>query len=152
MRIEIVAIGRCRDSEVNNLVDRYAARCAWPITVKELQLHRRLSGDQLKKSEAELLRRETHNIDRIVALDEKGDNLSSRAFALCVGSWQDQGVRSVAFLIGGADGLDRGLCDHASLRLALGRMTWPHLLIRAMLAEQLYRASTILAGHPYHRE
>jgi 23S rRNA (pseudouridine1915-N3)-methyltransferase len=78
--------------------------------------------------------------------------LSSRSFAARIGAWQQQSRSELAFLIGGPDGLAGALIERADLVLALGRMTWPHLLVRMLLAEQLYRASTILAGHPYHRE
>lgn len=87
----------------------------------------------------------------IVALDEAGQNLSSVELAGHLGAWRDAGRRGATFLIGGADGLPHELLARAELRLAFGRATWPHRLIRVMLAEQLYRASTILSGHPYHR-
>lgn len=106
----------------------------------------------LRKAEGDLLRREIKGTDRIIALDERGDSLTSQALATRLGDWRDQGIRSITILIGGADGLDRELIDAAAIKLAFGRMTWPHLLVRAMLTEQLYRASTILQGHPYHRE
>ncbi len=87
----------------------------------------------------------------LIALDETGTALSSRAFALRIGRWRDNGIADLAFIIGGAEGLDRALIKRASLVLSLGPMTWPHLMVRAMLAEQLYRAEAILRGHPYHR-
>jgi 23S rRNA (pseudouridine1915-N3)-methyltransferase len=86
-----------------------------------------------------------------VALDERGQPLSSAAFAARLGAWRDAGVREARFLIGAADGLSDTERAAADLLLAFGPATWPHLLVRAMLAEQLYRATTILAGHPYHR-
>jgi 23S rRNA (pseudouridine1915-N3)-methyltransferase len=88
----------------------------------------------------------------VIALDENGRNLTSRALANRIGAWQTQGRSEFAFLVGGPDGLDPALIQRADLVLALGRMTWPHRLVRVLLAEQLYRAGTILAGHPYHRE
>ncbi|GAB4189838.1 MAG: hypothetical protein OHK0024_30380 [Thalassobaculales bacterium] len=88
---------------------------------------------------------------RVVALDERGEDLSSRELAGRLAAWRDAGD-SVAFIIGGADGLGEALRARADLLLRFGRATWPHLLVRAMLAEQLYRATAILAGHPYHRE
>jgi 23S rRNA (pseudouridine1915-N3)-methyltransferase len=88
---------------------------------------------------------------RLVALDERGRSLPSEAFAKLMGGWRDQGVGLAAFVIGGADGLDRAVTERADLLLALGPMTWPHQLVRVMLAEQIYRADSILAGHPYHR-
>jgi 23S rRNA (pseudouridine1915-N3)-methyltransferase len=88
----------------------------------------------------------------VVALDERGVTLSSRDLAARLGGWRDSGRREIAFLIGGADGLGRAALDRAALVLSLGPMTWPHLLVRVMLAEQLYRAVAILQGHPYHRD
>lgn len=88
---------------------------------------------------------------RIVALDERGRSESSEALANRLGRWRDDGVRTAGFIIGGADGLDESVRKKADLVLSFGALTWPHMLVRAMLAEQLYRAQSILAGHPYHR-
>jgi 23S rRNA (pseudouridine1915-N3)-methyltransferase len=89
---------------------------------------------------------------KLVALDEGGKSLDSRAFSDRLLAWRDDGVAEVAFAIGGADGHGRKLVERATLRLAFGAMTWPHQLVRVLLAEQLYRAVTILTGHPYHRD
>ena len=89
---------------------------------------------------------------RIVALAERGETIGSRALAERLGRWRDDGAREARFLIGAADGLDEAERSRADMRLGFGALTWPHMLVRAMLAEQLYRATTILAGHPYHRE
>jgi 23S rRNA (pseudouridine1915-N3)-methyltransferase len=89
---------------------------------------------------------------RLVALDERGTAWSSRGLADRLGQWRDQGTATLAFAIGGAEGLDRQLIARADAVLSLGAMTWPHLLVRGMLLEQLYRAQQILAGHPYHRD
>lgn len=88
----------------------------------------------------------------VAALDEKGRTFSSSALAVRIGEWRDRGVRDLAFLIGGADGLNGEVLKRADLVLSLGPMTWPHMLVRGLLAEQLYRAQCILSGHPYHRE
>ena len=111
-----------------------------------------MSPAETKAREAELLlgalpERES----RIVALDERGKMLSSIEFAGLIGDWRDRGTSEIAFLIGGADGLEPAVTARADLVLSLGRMTWPHLLVRGLLAEQLYRAQQILANHPYHR-
>ena len=87
----------------------------------------------------------------IVVLDERGKNETSEEFAARLGHWRDDSARAVAFLIGGADGLDDVVRDRAEAALSFGRLTWPHMLVRALLAEQLYRAHSILSGHPYHR-
>jgi 23S rRNA (pseudouridine1915-N3)-methyltransferase len=88
----------------------------------------------------------------LMALDEHGSAWSSRTVADRIGAWRDRGVAELAFAIGGADGLDAAVLDRAEAVLSLGPMTWPHLLVRGMLLEQLYRAQQILAGHPYHRD
>jgi 23S rRNA (pseudouridine1915-N3)-methyltransferase len=88
---------------------------------------------------------------RVVALDERGRNLSSTEFASRLERWRDEGVRDIAFLVGGADGLAQSVRDRADFVLALGTLTWPHELVRVLVAEQIYRAWTIVQGHPYHR-
>lgn len=102
--------------------------------------------------EATALLRRTPPESVVVALDQRGSALTSLDFASRLGAWRDAGRREIAFLIGGADGLARPVLERATFVLSLGPMTWPHLLVRAMLAEQLYRAVMILNGHPYHRD
>jgi 23S rRNA (pseudouridine1915-N3)-methyltransferase len=87
----------------------------------------------------------------VVALDERGKSLDSSAFATLLGRWQDEGLGDLAFVIGGAEGLSPAVLERADLALSFGQMTWPHLLVRVLLAEQLFRAQCILDGHPYHR-
>ena len=106
----------------------------------------------LKEREAELLLAALPAGARLVALDERGVQWSSRALADRLVQWRDAGAASIAFAIGGAEGLGHAVIARADTVLALGAMTWPHLLVRGMLLEQLYRAQQILAGHPYHRD
>ncbi len=150
--MSVFAIGRSRDHEINDIVERYRNRCPWDISLDELTVRNALSGPKLKQAEGELLIRALADDDVIVALDEHGRNLSSTDFAEQIQDWQNQSRQRLSILIGGADGLESNLTQRAHLVLALGRMTWPHLLVRVMIMEQLYRASMILAGHPYHRE
>jgi len=124
-------------------VRTYQQRCPWPIELLELVPRK-------GESEAERLGRAIPAGDVLVALDERGELSTSAAFAQRLGVWRDAG-RSLTFLIGGADGLDASLTGRADWCLALGRLTWPHMLVRLLLMEQLYRAGTILSGHPYHR-
>ncbi len=102
--------------------------------------------------EAILLRKALPQGARTIALDERGKTQTSPDFANLLARWRDEGVSDTAFLIGGADGLDPDLRAEADQRLSFGAMVWPHMLVRVMLAEQLYRAASILAGSPYHRE
>jgi 23S rRNA (pseudouridine1915-N3)-methyltransferase len=151
MKIWLAAVGRARAGAARDLYDEYARRMTWPLALKEVEVRKRASPAELKRLEAELLLAAVPNAATIVALDERGTALSSEKFADRLGAWRDGGVADVAFLIGGADGHGEAVGKRADLLLALGPMTWPHLMVRAMLAEQLYRAQQILAGHPYHR-
>lgn len=151
MRLLIAAIGRARRGPEQALYAHYAGRLRWPLTLKEIVEPDAADADARRRRAAERLRAAVPDGARLVALNETGTALDSPAFAARLGGWQDGGIRDVAFLIGGADGLDPSLVSEADLVLALGRLTWPHMLVRPLLAEQLYRAETILAGHPYHR-
>lgn len=138
MRLHIIARGKIGRSPEADLVDRYARRIAWPLRLSELPDRGGTLPAPLTPS-------------REVLLDERGRQLSSEEFAALLGRWRDEGVREARFLIGAADGHGAPARDKADLLLAFGAMTWPHLMARAMLAEQLWRATSILAGHPYHR-
>ena len=149
MRILIAAVGRAGRGPHRDLYDFYAARITWRLQLKEVVVDR--SGPGLIEREGERLLALVPEGAALIALDERGKQLSSAGFAKQLGSWRDQGMTRLAFLIGGADGLAESVKERARLTLALGPMTWPHLLVRGLLAEQLYRAQQILAGHPYHR-
>lgn len=151
MRILLIAVGRSRDGAVAELVERYTKRCPWPFETVEVQPRGRVDPKKLAAEEARLLLAAVPEGAAIVALDEHGEQPDSQTFARQLGLLRDQGRRAVAFLIGGADGHAPELLARADMKLAFGRMTWPHELVRVLLAEQVYRASTILAGHPYHR-
>ncbi len=150
MRIAIVAVGRARRGAVPDLVAEYAARLPWKLDVHEVEAPAKLAVPERMRREAALLASRIPDGAAVVALDRRGKALSSEDFAVRLGTWRDGG-RDVAFLIGGADGLDPELVRRADLVLSFGPMVWPHMLARAMLAEQLWRAAAILAGHPYHR-
>ena len=152
MRITLAAVGRLKRGPMADLYADYAGRSAWPVVLREVGVRRRLSGAELAIAEGEALLGCVPPGARIVALDERGRDLASHELAARLGSWRDQGVSDVAFLIGGADGLAPPVRERADLLLAFGRATWPHQLARVLLAEQLYRTQTILSGHPYHRE
>jgi 23S rRNA (pseudouridine1915-N3)-methyltransferase len=137
--LHIVARGRIGRGAEAELVDRYLDRVAWPHRITELPDR---GGTPLPAAKGTVT----------VILDEKGRALGSVAFADLLGRWRDDGVREVRFLLGAADGFDDAARAQADLLLSFGAMTWPHLMARAMLAEQLWRATSILARHPYHRE
>jgi 23S rRNA (pseudouridine1915-N3)-methyltransferase len=152
VQLLIVSVGRSRDPTVEALVERYARRCPWTIALREVQLRGRVPAERRKEAEAMRLLAAVPDTARIVTLDESGRELDSKAFAARLGDWRDSGERCIAFLVGGADGHGEAALRRADLVLSLGRMTWPHELVRVLLVEQLYRAATILAGHPYHRD
>lgn len=139
MLLHIIArgkIGRCPEAE---LVERYVRRISWPTKITEWPDR----GGKLPPVPSGSV---------TVMLDEKGEQLPSTDFARKLEMWRDRGVRECRFLIGAADGFDDAERAGADLLIAFGRATWPHMLARAMLAEQLWRATSILANHPYHRE
>lgn len=138
MLLHVVARGKIGRSPEADLITRYAKRIAWPIKLTELPD----TGGTVPAPQPQ---------SRTVLLDERGRQLSSEEFAALLGKWRDEGVRETRFMIGAADGHGDAARASADLLLAFGAMTWPHLMARAMLAEQLWRATSILAGHPYHR-
>jgi len=137
--LHLVARGRIGRSPEAELVDRYLKRVTWPVRVTELPD----AGGRIPPEPP---------ATRRVVMDEKGKAMGSAAFARLLERWRDGGTREARFLLGAADGHDNAIRDAADLVLGFGPATWPHLMARAMLAEQLFRATAILANHPYHRE
>lgn len=152
MRITLAAVGRDKSGPTRDLFQSYIRRLNWSFTLREVEERKPLPAAQLKLREADLLRDAIPKASTLIALDERGKNLSSPEFAQMIGHWRDNSVQDLAFVIGGADGLDESLRATAARSLSFGRMTWPHMMVRVLLAEQLYRAQSILAGHPYHRD
>lgn len=156
MKITIACIGkagRAKHDAAQSLIESYRERLPWPVAIREVE-DKKQGGTvaERKSREAALLLAAVPRSAVIVALDERGRSLSSRQFADQLAQWRDHGEQDVAFLIGGADGLDAALVARARLTLSLSAMTWPHLLARVMLLEQLYRAWSLQTGHPYHRD
>jgi 23S rRNA (pseudouridine1915-N3)-methyltransferase len=155
VKITLCVVGRLRAGPEKSLIDDYLTRFdrtgralgLGPARVVEVE-DRKGGG---MAAEAALLERAIPDGAVRVALDERGRTMTSPDFADHLGRWRDAGHGEAAFLIGGADGLDPALRDRADLVLSFGAMVWPHMLVRVMLAEQLYRAAAILAGTPYHR-
>ncbi len=155
MRITVAAVGRLGKGAGRPEADLwkiYAERLNWSITLKEVTAKGKPPARDLPRFEARALRDAIPKGATTIALDAAGRVVDSRTFADRLARWRDDGARDLAFLIGGAEGLEAALLKEADLVLSLGAMTWPHLLVRGMLAEQLYRAQSIIDGHPYHRE
>ena len=152
MRIHLVAVGKLKAGPLKNLEQYYAGRIGWKLEIREIAAKRKLPPPELRQHEGALLLESCPKNAVLVALDERGKALTSLEFAKRLGQWRDGGARDLAFLIGGAEGLSESVKRRAALVLSLGPATWPHFLARGMLLEQIYRAETLLAGHPYHRE
>jgi 23S rRNA (pseudouridine1915-N3)-methyltransferase len=161
MKLTLCAVGRLGATSENTMVRDYLARAAQTgrglgiigvdLIEVEAKKAKNLSSAQLKAAEADAIRTSLDG-GIVIACDERGEPLTSRAIAGRLEKYKDTGERKVTFLIGGADGLDPALRQEAAFSLAFGPQTWPHALVRVMLAEQMYRAVTILAGLPYHRD
>ena len=152
MRLWLLAVGKSRPGAHRALYELYADRLRWPLKLIEVEEKRKLASAQLKAREGELLLAQLPQGATLCALDGRGKAETSAGLAALLGKWQDSGVSDLAFAIGGADGHGETLLARAHRQISLGAMTWPHMLVRGMLMEQLYRAQQILAGHPYHRE
>ena len=150
MRITIAAVGRLRNGPIRDLITDYTKRLPWELTIREIAEGRQ--PGRRKEDEATALLASVADGVGIIALDERGKDLTSEDLAGWLSRRQDDGLRDWAIVIGGADGLGAAVLDRAELVLSLGRMTWPHMLARLLVVEQLYRAHTIQIGHPYHRE
>jgi 23S rRNA (pseudouridine1915-N3)-methyltransferase len=135
VKIKIIATGKLKKSPQLDLCDEYLKRMKWPLVLKEVNEIRALPDPGF-----------------IVALDERGESFSSPAFAKQLEKWRDSAPgNEITFLIGSADGFDNAIRSKAKVLLSFGKQTWPHMLVRVMLLEQIYRAQQIIAGHPYHR-
>lgn len=160
MNIHILTIGRLKDGPMRQLANLYADRVvkAGPqaglksITIREFDESKVSSGNQRKSGEGKRLRDALPPASIAIALDEGGKDVSSRQLAGKISTWRDDGENDLVFLVGGPDGLDPALVRQARLVLAFGKNTWPHQLVRVMLLEQIYRVTTLLLGHPYHRD
>jgi len=160
MRLIVAAVGRLKAGAERVLAERYCERAAKAgrgvglRDVETLEIRDSRAHDTSKRvlEESIALANIIPEGAVTIVLDERGDNLDSVAIAGQIKAWRDAGRTAAVFIIGGADGLDAEIKKRAHLRLALGAATWPHQLVRIMLLEQIYRAVTILSGHPYHRE
>ena len=153
MQITILTIGRLkRQTPEDMLIQDYIKKTRWSVCIKELEEKKALSGDSLKEAESKLLLESVPKGAKIIVLDETGKTPSSREFANLLHQWEESGFSNIAFLIGGANGHAEFLKQVADYKLSFGRMTLPHMLARVVLTEQIYRAKSIIDGHPYHRD
>lgn len=152
MNILIAAIGRAKPGPERDLYLSYIKRLPWRVDLKEIEIKKENATHTRLMLEGTALLTAIPDQAKIIVLDERGKAEASAKFATRLGNWRNDGIRHVAFLIGGADGHGDSVRAQADAVLNFGVMTWPHMLVRAMLAEQLYRAHSILSGHPYHRE
>lgn len=159
MRVLIAAVGRLKQGSERELAESYRKRAdavgrafgLRAIEIIEIRESRAQDAERRRVEESIAIANVIPEQSIIVILDERGDNLDSAALAAAVRRWREEDRPALCFVIGGADGLAQNLRDRAKLKLAFGAATWPHQFVRIMLLEQLYRAGTILAGHPYHR-
>ncbi len=161
MQIDLISVGKARDRLADELLERYLGRLNRFARVETAHVPeadgKGRSVDETKRLEAERLRdllkkRGAGGASRVVALDERGARRTTRELSSELESWKTNGIRRCSFVIGGADGLDRSFVAEADGVLSLSAMTFPHELVRVILAEQLYRCFSLLAGHPYHRD
>ena len=160
MRLVVAAVGRLKPGPDRELAERYrdrAAKAARPLGLRgpdvvEVKESRAREAPRRIAEEATAIAGMLSPGTVTVALDGRGRNVASDALARQIGSWRDAGSETVAFVVGGADGLAASVLESAAMQLAFGSATWPHQLVRIMLLEQIYRTTTILSGHPYHRE
>lgn len=160
MKIKLIVFGRLKPGPEADLIKDYQRRFdgAAPglgfgkLEIRELELKKRIDGPQRKELEGALILDEIPKGAFVIALDERGKSESSKKFADLLATKRDEGVRDLVFLIGGADGLSGEVRARADRLLSFGSLTWPHMLVRVMASEQLYRALSILSRHPYHRE
>ena len=151
MKINLIVIGLLKDGPEHDLIQKYSKRLQWKLNIKQLVIKKNLSSAELKTAEADLIRTALIPGAPLVALDERGQNLTSEQFARKIQKFEVNGVSDLNFCIGGAQGLDETIRMQAEWLISFGALTWPHMLVRGMLLEQLYRAQQILAGHPYHK-
>ncbi len=151
MRILITAVGRLKPGPVHDLIQEYIKRITSPITIKEVDIKDTLPTIVRQNQESQELLKVIPEAAILIALDEHGKNISSADLASLIEDYQQRGTQTLAFVIGGADGHHPSLLSKAHHTISFGAATWPHMLVRAMLVEQLYRAQQIQKKHPYHK-
>jgi len=151
MKINILSIGKFKDENCESLFLEYKKRTKFDITLKELNLKKNFEGEKLKEEEGKLLLQNINNNSKTIVLDERGKIISTIEFCDLITKYQNNSIGEVNFIIGGAEGLSQEVRDKADFILSFGKMVFPHLFVRVMLMEQLYRVYTLQNGHPYHK-
>ncbi|HSQ98176.1 MAG TPA: 23S rRNA (pseudouridine(1915)-N(3))-methyltransferase RlmH [Rickettsiales bacterium] len=151
MKINILSIGKFKDVNCENLFLEYKKRTNFDVNLKELVLKKNFVGEKLKQEEGKLLLQNVNNGSKIIVLDERGKIITTNEFCELITKYQNNSVGEVSFIIGGSDGLSQEVRDKADFVLSFGKMVFPHLFVRVMLVEQLYRVYTLQNGHPYHK-
>ena len=154
MRITILSIGKFENSPHKSVYQHYLKRLKWKIDLRELELKNsdKLSTPERKKGEGELILKNVKAGTKIIVCDERGKEFTSKNFSKLISDFAVSGDSDLTFIIGGSDGLSEEILQKAQKKISFGLMTLPHLMVRSVLIEQLYRAQTIIEGHPYHRE
>jgi 23S rRNA (pseudouridine1915-N3)-methyltransferase len=154
MKITIISIGKFENSPHRAVFETYLKRLKWKVELKELELKnsKNLSVEENKKGEGDLILKALKPSSKLIALDENGKQFKSRNLAKLISDFAVFGDSDLTFVIGGSDGLASEILQKAALKISFGLATFPHLMVRSILIEQLYRASTIIDGHPYHRD
>ena len=151
MNLFILAVGRIKKGPEKSLWDLYAKRLKWSLILREVEAKNSYGAGEVKRKEAELLLNKVPKNALLIAMDQNGEDISSGDFAKKIIDWQEAGIKDLAIAIGGSGGLDKIMLDKAKYIISMGSMTWPHMLARVLLLEQVYRAQCILNRHPYHK-
>lgn len=152
MKVNIIAIGKLKKKTPEMaIIEEYIKRCHWKVVIKEHVEQRNLDVEERKIEEGKLLLSSISASSKIIVLDERGINITSQELAGKIESWQLQGCSEISFLIGGANGHSDEVRNKADLILSFGKLTLPHMLMRAVLVEQIYRIESIISSHPYHK-
>lgn len=151
MKLILLCVGSLKAGPEKDLLDQYRTRLSWSFEMREVICRKTGTFDQVKTWEGELLLQAIDPDSIVIGLDERGTSLSSLEFAKILENYRHGGIKSLTFLIGGADGFNDAVRNRCQRLISFGHMTWPHLLVRGLLVEQIYRAQQIFRGHPYHR-
>lgn len=150
-KIDLIVVGKVKKGSWRDLMDDYVSRTKWPLTMIEVE-SKYTDPKTQQDHEQRLILDKLDTNSFVVVLDERGDGLRSLDFSQTLQKIRDTGESKLTFLIGGAEGFTETVRDKANMLLSFGQQTWPHVMVRVMLLEQIYRAQQIIAGHPYHRE